>query len=77
MKKLILILIVILHSYIFGQNSPCVNGVSTNPENPYNSNLPNETVPGYHQRFLNRFNWIPFNAAGNLGDLQTVGFSYL
>lgn len=77
MKKLLLFLIVIHQLYGFGQNSPCVNEVSTNPENPTNSNLPNETVTDYDLRFLNEFNWIPFNGAGNLGDLQTVGFPYL
>ncbi|MDX1651086.1 MAG: T9SS type A sorting domain-containing protein [Brumimicrobium sp.] len=64
---------------LYGQQNedPCTNEVSTNHENPTNSNLPNEIEPGYDIRFLNSFNWIPFNSAGNLEDLQTVGLSHL
>jgi hypothetical protein len=55
----------------------CINEVSTNPDAPTNSNLPNSTIPGYDQLFLNKFDWIPRNSAGNIVDLQTIGLSHL
>ena len=36
MKKILLFVIAIQQLISFGQNSPCVNDVSTDPENPFN-----------------------------------------
>ena len=61
MKLYIKILVLLLCSTsTFAQNN-CINEVSTNPENPTNSTLPNTNINNNQvnddQRFLNQFNW--------------------
>lgn len=75
MKKLIILLLAFQQCISFGQNAPCVNDVSTDPNAPSNSNLPNDNHPDveYDLLFLNHFNWVPFNQSGTLSDLQTTG----
>jgi hypothetical protein len=60
-----------------GQQNPCINEVSTDPDAPTNLNLPNETSPGYDQYFLNNFDWIPRNSSGNFMNLTTTDIPYL
>ena len=79
MKKFLIIIFSINLSLGFGQNTSCVNEVSTSPTSPNNLNLPNDNHPdvAYDSLFLNHFNWIPFSPSGSLGDLQTTGFDHL
>ena len=80
MKRKILILLLALQPCLsYGQNSPCVNNVSTNPDDPTNSNLPLDTVSNtaFDLLFLNNFDWIPFGSQNNLMDLETTGLPAL
>lgn len=74
MKKIILFVLATQQLISFGQSSPCVNEVSTDPEDPYNSSLPLDTTTNiaFDSLFLNQFNWVPFGSQNNLMDLQTV-----
>jgi hypothetical protein len=58
-----------------GQQNPCINEVSTDPDAPTNLNLPNETSPGYDQYFLNNFDWVPRTSSSNLAKYQTINMS--
>ncbi|PWH85613.1 lysozyme inhibitor LprI family protein [Brumimicrobium oceani] len=60
MKKIILpIGIALLLNYANAQETNCVNGVSTNHNNPTNNSLPtNSPNPSYGDLFLNKFDWI-------------------
>lgn len=64
MNKFIFILLVIclLSQHIFGQ---CTNGVSTNPNNPSNNNLPYNKF-GQMDEFLNQWNWWSGSAASSI-----------
>lgn len=79
MKKILFIIILLQQWTSLSQNSPCVNNVSTDPNSPFNSNLPIDTLTGvvYDSLFLNDFDWIPFNSFGNFADLETIGIQHL
>ncbi|PWH85611.1 hypothetical protein [Brumimicrobium oceani] len=60
MKTIATILLTLMSFTMWAQNFPCINNVSTNPNSPTNSNLPNDIHPmvSYDVLFLNNFDWI-------------------
>jgi hypothetical protein len=79
MKKIILSIgFALLLNHGNTQETNCVNGVSTNPNNPTNNSLPtNSPSPDYGALFLNKFDWFPVSSSGLLNGYVTDNMPFL
>ena len=76
MKTIITFFSLILFAHFaMTQINPCVNNVSTNPQNPNNDNLPNNSA-SISQLYLNGFDWYP-TVSGFLVDYPVSGMPLL
>jgi len=63
--------------HVFVAHSQCVNGVSTNPNNPTNNSLPiNPVYPNGDTRFLNKFDLLSLTPEGYLGNYELTNMVF-